>query len=66
MTDTDIKKPITTNGDAGRAESGEHTADQVLVSLGYTPELQRNRSTLQVAFMSFVLRLELDMPESRY
>ncbi|KAI0891242.1 amino acid transporter [Annulohypoxylon nitens] len=55
MADVDIKKPVTTNGDVGRAESGEHNADQLLVSLGYTPELQRNRSTLQVAFMSFVL-----------
>lgn len=30
-------------------------ADETLESLGYKPELQRNRSTLQVAFMSFVL-----------
>lgn len=36
--------------------SGEvGTADELLASLGYTPELSRNRSTLQVAFMSFVL-----------
>ncbi|KAI1452401.1 amino acid transporter [Annulohypoxylon moriforme] len=55
MTDADLKKPVTTSGDASRAESGEHSADQVLVSLGYSPELSRNRSTLQVAFMSFVL-----------
>ncbi|KAI1091738.1 amino acid transporter [Rostrohypoxylon terebratum] len=55
MADIDIKKPVTTNGDVSRAESGEHNADQLLVSLGYTPELSRNRSTLQVAFMSFVL-----------
>lgn len=30
-------------------------ADHALNSLGYKPELARNRSTLQVAFMSFVL-----------
>lgn len=29
--------------------------DEILESLGYTPQLQRNRSTLQVAFMAFVL-----------
>lgn len=31
------------------------SADLVLTSLGYTPELLRTRSTFQVAFMSFVL-----------
>ena len=31
------------------------SADHLLESLGYTPELIRSRSTLQVAFMSFVL-----------
>ncbi|KAG5982935.1 hypothetical protein E4U43_006343, partial [Claviceps pusilla] len=31
------------------------SADQVLENLGYKPELARNRSTFQVAFMSFVL-----------
>lgn len=30
-------------------------ADQHLEALGYKPELARSRSTLQVAFMSFVL-----------
>jgi amino acid permease len=35
--------------------SGPDTADKLLEDLGYAPELQRNRSTLQVAFMSFVL-----------
>lgn len=30
-------------------------ADELLASLGYKPEMSRNRSTLQVAFMSFVL-----------
>ncbi|KJZ76398.1 hypothetical protein HIM_04127 [Hirsutella minnesotensis 3608] len=39
-----------------RMSSGEHdSADQLLENLGYKPELARNRSTLQVAFMSFVL-----------
>lgn len=41
-----------------RSNSGvvsNDTADQMLESLGYKPELQRNRSTWQVAFMSFVL-----------
>ncbi|OTA89852.1 hypothetical protein M434DRAFT_78808 [Hypoxylon sp. CO27-5] len=50
--------PITKTGDAVRTEAAEPdagSADQLLVSLGYTPELSRNRSTLQVAFMSFVL-----------
>jgi amino acid transporter len=37
------------------AEGDANSADQLLTSLGYTPELSRNRSTLQVAFMSFVL-----------
>jgi hypothetical protein len=31
------------------------SADELLEAMGYTPELSRNRSTLQVAFMSFVL-----------
>ncbi|KAH8780828.1 amino acid/polyamine transporter I [Diaporthe sp. PMI_573] len=36
--------------------SGEVTsADQLLESLGYAPEMTRNRSTMQVAFMSFVM-----------
>ncbi|KAH8666667.1 PXA domain-containing protein [Xylariales sp. PMI_506] len=35
--------------------SGSGNADEVLGSLGYKAELCRNRSTLQVAFMSFVL-----------
>ncbi|KAI5465302.1 amino acid/polyamine transporter I [Mariannaea sp. PMI_226] len=35
--------------------NGPDSADQLLENLGYTPELSRNRSTLQVAFMSFVL-----------
>ncbi|KAI0968614.1 amino acid/polyamine transporter I [Xylaria arbuscula] len=36
-------------------ETESDTADQVLTSLGYKPELLRTRSTFQVAFMSFVL-----------
>lgn len=36
--------------------SGEDdNADHLLETLGYKPELSRNRSTAQVAFMSFVL-----------
>ncbi|KAL6362722.1 hypothetical protein LRP88_04026 [Fusarium phalaenopsidis] len=34
---------------------GLDAADGLLIDLGYMPELSRNRSTLQVAFMSFVL-----------
>ncbi|KAI0007315.1 amino acid transporter [Xylariaceae sp. FL0662B] len=52
------KKSVSVGGDFVRATSSDvdaGTADQVLASLGYTPELSRNRSTLQVAFMSFVL-----------
>lgn len=33
----------------------EASANHLLESLGYAPELTRNRSTMQVAFMSFVL-----------
>ncbi|TRX91885.1 hypothetical protein FHL15_007204 [Xylaria flabelliformis] len=36
-------------------ETDGGSADQVLTSLGYKPELMRTRSTFQVAFMSFVL-----------
>lgn len=31
------------------------SSDQFLLAMGYKPELSRNRSTLQVAFMSFIL-----------
>ncbi|KAI0110579.1 amino acid transporter [Hypoxylon sp. NC0597] len=58
MADSERKMPITKTSDAVRPEAAEPesgSADQLLVSLGYTPELSRNRSTLQVAFMSFVL-----------
>ncbi|KAK5989654.1 Choline transport protein [Cladobotryum mycophilum] len=40
---------------APRLSNGQESADHLLETLGYTPELQRTRSTLQVAFMSFVL-----------
>lgn len=38
-----------------RRPSANDSADHLLETLGYTPELSRNRSTFQVAFMSFVL-----------
>lgn len=38
-----------------RLDNVEESADHLLETLGYTPELSRNRSTAQVAFMSFVL-----------
>lgn len=47
MGDMDIHRRV--------SNAGEGTADQTLESLGYKPELTRNRSTWQVAFMSFVL-----------
>lgn len=37
------------------SNAGSGTADQTLEALGYKSELKRNRSTFQVAFMSFVL-----------
>ena len=43
------------NATVRRSDVVEGSADELLTSLGYTPELSRNRSTLQVAFMSFVL-----------
>lgn len=46
----DVKDGFTTR--PSRSDDG---ADNMLESLGYKPELERNRSTLQVAFMSFVL-----------
>ncbi|CAG8045672.1 unnamed protein product [Penicillium salamii] len=48
-------EPIDIN-DYPHIEEGKQTsANGVLEALGYEPELVRNRSTLQVAFMSFVL-----------
>lgn len=41
--------------ESNQLSSVEDTADHLLETLGYTPELSRNRSTAQVAFMSFVL-----------
>lgn len=38
-----------------RLNSVDSHADDVLAALGYTQELVRNRSTLSVTFMSFVL-----------
>lgn len=49
---TDDNASIRRRG-GGSSSSGD--ADQVLESLGYKPELSRNRSTLQVAFMLAVL-----------
>lgn len=49
------------SSDAGKRYSvdventDQRAANGQLEALGYEPELQRNRSTLQVAFMSFVL-----------
>jgi amino acid permease len=40
---------------APHLSKAHNDGDQILESLGYTPQLQRNRSTLQVAFMAFVL-----------
>ncbi|TQN68374.1 putative amino-acid permease [Colletotrichum shisoi] len=37
------------------SRSDDGSADNMLEQLGYKPELERTRSTLQVAFMSFVL-----------
>ncbi|KAI1491108.1 amino acid/polyamine transporter I [Biscogniauxia mediterranea] len=48
VVDADLHCAESADGEVG-------SADELLVSLGYTPELSRNRSTLQVAFMSFVL-----------
>ncbi|KAJ5385164.1 hypothetical protein N7517_003075 [Penicillium concentricum] len=39
----------------GIEEGKQYSANGALEALGYEPELVRNRSTLQVAFMSFVL-----------
>lgn len=38
-----------------RSSVEDESADQLLENLGYRPELERTRSTLHVAFMSFVL-----------
>ncbi|RYP63837.1 hypothetical protein DL769_006849 [Monosporascus sp. CRB-8-3] len=51
----DVKRESITKRRSIENEGDIDSADQLLASLGYTPELSRNRSTLQVAFMSFVL-----------
>ncbi|RYP22005.1 hypothetical protein DL765_001911 [Monosporascus sp. GIB2] len=51
----DVKRESISKRRSAELEGDVDSADQVLASLGYTPELSRNRSTLQVAFMSFVL-----------
>jgi amino acid transporter len=43
------------SGGAGLENGDENSADELLEAMGYQSELSRNRSTLQVAFMSFVL-----------
>lgn len=43
------------NSDNYISEGSQSDADEVLAAMGYKPELLRTRSTLQVAFMSFVL-----------
>lgn len=43
------------NHQVRRRSTVNESSDELLETLGYTPELSRNRSTLQVAFMSFVL-----------
>ncbi|KAK7409139.1 hypothetical protein QQX98_008689 [Neonectria punicea] len=61
--DPDVHNPSTSGYDSGNKTSGDlpcddpsgNDADHALHSLGYKPQLARNRSTLQVAFMSFVL-----------
>lgn len=40
---------------APHLSKAHNDGDEILENLGYTPQLQRNRSTLQVAFMAFVL-----------
>jgi len=47
--------PDTLKYEADIEHSEPTAANGVLEALGYEPELERNRSTLQVAFMSFVL-----------
>ncbi|RYP77392.1 hypothetical protein DL771_001187 [Monosporascus sp. 5C6A] len=51
----DVKSESITKRRSVEVEGDVDSADQLLASLGYTPELSRNRSTMQVAFMSFVL-----------
>ncbi|KAH7123379.1 amino acid/polyamine transporter I [Dactylonectria estremocensis] len=59
MASPDLKQDSGSNVDekleSHPGSNGPDSADQLLENLGYKPELSRNRSTLQVAFMSFVL-----------
>lgn len=48
------RKSRNKNSDAAVLEDN-NSADDLLEAMGYTSELKRNRSTAQVAFMSFVL-----------
>ncbi|KAL1887015.1 hypothetical protein Cpir12675_006754 [Ceratocystis pirilliformis] len=52
---SDWKKDSPEDGIISSPEGSEAAADHALEDLGYKPELTRNRSTWQVAFMSFVL-----------
>lgn len=52
MDSKDDKPPFDTSSPR---PSINESADQLLTNMGYKPELSRNRSTFQVAFMSFVL-----------
>ncbi|OCK87995.1 amino acid transporter [Cenococcum geophilum 1.58] len=55
---SNIAKKFSISSRAGGTgiENGSHnSADDLLEAMGYTAELSRNRSTLQVVFMSFVL-----------
>ncbi|KAG9234910.1 amino acid/polyamine transporter I [Amylocarpus encephaloides] len=55
--DHDQKPPTVKKSEkhGGERDSDELSADNLLSSMGYQAELVRSRSTLQVAFMSFVL-----------
>lgn len=55
--DHEAKVGFTTKSslEAPRGSGDVTSADQLLESLGYAPEMTRNRSTMQVAFMSFVM-----------
>lgn len=47
--------PAALHESAIESGSNNDVADATLENLGYTPELSRNRSTLNVVFMSFIL-----------
>ncbi|KAJ4250965.1 hypothetical protein NW762_011615 [Fusarium torreyae] len=52
---TDSKKDVNSLARDDLLVSDDYAADDLLGNLGYTAEFSRNRSTLQVAFMAFVL-----------